>query len=600
MRKIFTLSLTLLFAAGLFAQKPEGVIKKIEGDMVAPVIDGEVDDVWSQANVYNIDKNFQSELPTLPTLNPQTETVWKALYDEDGMYILLIVHDDVYYPSWVAGGDSWMFDKPEIYFDVNYVLQDGGGCVGGYNAGHYQFAPEMTEANHLGGEQSLTDGSNVKYAFKVDDPNYVTEYYVPFAFLNDKDGAPIDLTAEIGFDVTIIDRDPGDASRKRSVWSNVGAINEAWANMDDAGIITFEGAEPPIYVESIELSVDGNITQDNQTLQINALVLPEDATVKTLKWFVEPEGTTGRVSISTDGVITPILDGDVVIYATSMDGFVFSNEITVSISGQKVTLPEVSIVKNGYMDMVEESGMPTYWGTWVDGAVPEVGDAYGTPPTVVDGVAVLNSTGSHSSENWHYQFNQANLTGLPDIPYVVSFVAWSDNDRPICFDFEDTSGNNYNRYGASSDPDANGGRSEWTFPVTTTPTRYTFHVTFDQMVETTVQKIQFMISQATGTVYLDSVTVVSEADLEKVNSTSVQQLGIEQFELYPNPVEKNLHIKLSTPNTKVVIYNSVGVVMEEVEVAGTHRKFDVSRYAQGLYFVKAKNTVKKFIKNKNN
>jgi hypothetical protein len=141
--------------------------------------------------------------------------------------------------------------------------------------------------------------------------------------------------------------------RNRAVWANVGTINESWANMDDAGLITFEGAEAPVYVDEVNLSVEGAITVDNQTLQIVAEVLPEDATVKTLKWFIErTDGGIAKARISTDGVLTPVVDEEVKIYATSMDGFIESNEITVSITGQTATIFELSYIKNGNFDNV--------------------------------------------------------------------------------------------------------------------------------------------------------------------------------------------------------------------------------------------------------
>ncbi len=585
MRKLFTLFLGLMFVSGVFAQKPEGIFKKAS---VAPVLDGQIDEVWSEANEYFIDKNFQAEVPTLPTVNPQTETSWRGLWTDEGVYVLLKVMDDAYYPNYVAGGgNDYEYDKTEIYFDVNsYDLQDGLGCQSGAagNKGHYQFAPSFTATNTTG---EVVEVDGYKYAILVEEPNYVQEYFVPFSKFVQKEGMGIDMPGNIGFDVTIIDREVGDAARKRSVWSNVGAINEAWANMDDCGIITFDGVGDVVDVSSISLA-GGSITEDNATFQVVATILPENASNKNLKWSIAPkEGSTGRASISSTGVVTPIMDGVVVVTAMAMDASYEEATCEIVISGQKVTMDEVNLIKNGNFDLFNETTFaPTEWGNWVDG------DTYGTAPVVTEGVAVLNSTGAHASENWHYQFNQSNLTAFPDIPYIVKFVAWADNERNICFDFEDTSANNYNRYGVSSDPESNG-RSEWTFPVTTEPKWYTFHVTFDQMVETTVQKIQYMISQATGTVYLDSVSLISEADMGLV---PVIQNKAETFNIYPNPVDTKLHVTLPSAGEKVAIFNSLGIKLEEVVVPGTHHVFDVSRYSRGLYFVKSKDTVVKFVK----
>ncbi len=579
MRRLFTLFLGVLMVSGVFAQRPEAVIKKAA---VKPVIDGIFDDVWATTDSNSIEKPYTG---TVPTLGEPGETYWKALWDEDGFYLIVNVTDNEYFPNYVKGsGNPWDYDKPEIYFDVNYILEDAQGPSSS-NSGHHQVAPDMTLAKEDG--VLTTESNGRQHAFKVDKPNYVAEYFVPWSSLTDREGIEVDKTNVVGFDVTINDSDPEDDTRRRAVWSNDGTVGEAWVNMDDCGWITFEGAEAGTLIEKITLQ-GGSITEDNGTFQVAATILPENASNKNLKWTVATkEGSTGRASISSTGLVTAIMDGVVVVTGAAVDGSYEDATCEIVISGQKITVDEINIVKNGKFDLFDEvTFAPTSWGNWVDG------DTYGTVPVVTDGVAVLNSTGAHASENWHYQFNQTNLAGMPDIPYIVSFVAWADNDRNITFDFEDTSANNYNRYGVSSDPQSNG-RSEWTFPITTDPTRYTFHVTFDQMVETTVQKIQFMLSQATGTVYLDSVSVVSEADMGLV---PVLQNKAETFQVYPNPVDTKLHVTLTSAGEKVAIFNSLGVKMEEVVVPGTHHVFDVSRYSKGLYFVKSKDTVVKFVK----
>jgi hypothetical protein len=583
MRKFFTLSLILLFVSGIFAQKPVGVIKKIEGDMVAPLIDGEVDDVWENANVYNIDKNFQSELPTLPTLNPQTETVWKALYDADGIYILLDVKDDAYYPSWREGGNSYELDKPELYFDVNYILEDGGGCTSNPNgSGHFQVDVAMSEANYLGGEQTQADWG-VKYAFKVDDPNYVAEYFVPFSWLKNADGGPIDITQDVGFDVTIIDRDPGDAARKRSVWANIGGINESWANMDECGIINFEGAEPPVFVESIEISVDGDITEDNQPLQINAIVLPEDATDKTVIYKIL-EGSTARATIS-NGVITPITDGVLIVGATDGTQFVDweANAITVNISGQKVTRFEVSYIKNGDFDVINEETLAP-GAPWSGGS------------TVVDGVLNITNTNGQGVNPWDWTISQRlNIPQeLKNDPFVLQLKMWISEADTFDVDIEHI-GDDYTRFGLTPDPRSSNGQSQWRFELTTEPTWYTLEITDFSLMDDRPQGFNLFAGLTNNTVYIDSVSLVSVADLDLI-WTSSEVNRLETFDVYPNPATDKLHVNLSTPNTKVVIYNNVGIMMEETVVSGTHHIFDVSRYSPGMYFVKAKNSVVKFIR----
>ena len=66
--------------------------------------------------------------------------------------------------------------------------------------------------------------------------------------------------------------------------------------------------------------------------------------------------------------------------------------------------------------------------------------------------------------------------------------------------------------------------------------------------------------------------------------------------VYPNPADQELNIVLRTENSMVLIYNSVGVKMDEVLVSGTEHNFDISSYPAGIYFVRTDNAVSKFIK----
>jgi hypothetical protein len=80
--KIFTLFIFAVFAAAAFGQynNQTAVIQKSE---VAPEIDGVIDDLWADVEVHFIDLNFQTELPTLPTLLPSGETTWQMVWVPD-------------------------------------------------------------------------------------------------------------------------------------------------------------------------------------------------------------------------------------------------------------------------------------------------------------------------------------------------------------------------------------------------------------------------------------------------------------------------------------------------------------------------------------
>ncbi len=589
MRKIFTFLMCVMFASVAFGQLPTDVIMKTD---TKPVIDGVLDDgIWDVATVNAIDKPFTGETPTLG--NPG-ETNWRALWDNDGIYVFITVTDDVYMPVYDHTGNSYEYDHAEIYFDTNYILEDGLGPQtdgNGNGNGHYQFADNISTGIDDGTMQTRSDG--VQYAMLNDGTNYTEEYFIPFTKLITGAGGMMDKTQEIGFDVCIIDDDVADTPdspvRNRAVWSNDGSItSENWVDMDQAGRITLDGAEPGIFVDAITISVDGDITQDNQTLQINAVITPEDATDKTVKYKIL-DGSTARASISKTGLITPITNGVLIVGATDATDYVDwdANAITINISGQKTTRFEVSYIKNGDFNVVDTSDT----GEIIPGA-PWSGGS-----TVVDGVLNITNTNGQGVNPWDWTVGQnVNIPAeLKNDPFVLQLKMWIS--EPDTFDVDlELIGDDYLRFGNTTDPHSADGRSQWRFELTTEPTMYTIDITDFSGMDDRDQKFNLFAGLTNNTVYIDSVTLVSVADLENVVWTSAPERAMQAFKVYPNPASSKLNIDLPTANTKVTIYNSVGIMMEETVVPGTHHVFDVSNYNKGLYFIKANDTVVKFIR----
>jgi hypothetical protein len=213
-------------------------------------IDGKPDDaIWSLIDPVPITGKFNDE-------NPTVTASFKMFYTDEFIYLLLDVEDDVHHPAWIAeSSETWMFDKVEVYFDVNDVLKDGNGpaYTNGYMApGHYQMAPTFEEGSYeipylptgvLYG--SLSSEVFVAYALKADNKSYTIEYEFPMAaFKNDRDenldlNAFKGLPAGMGFDVVVIDNDNDGAGRKRAVWKNEGP-DESYINMDGCGVIVFD------------------------------------------------------------------------------------------------------------------------------------------------------------------------------------------------------------------------------------------------------------------------------------------------------------------------------------------------------------------------
>jgi hypothetical protein len=101
----------------------------------------------------------------------------------------------------------------------------------------------------------------------------------------------------------------------------------------------------------------------------------------------------------------------------------------------------------------------------------------------------------------------------------------------------------------------------------------------------------FPATRTSGTtVYLDNI--------EKMDMTAVTGINVKShIKVYPNPVVDVLNVTFPSAKAEVSIYNSLGLLVESAIFMGKEARFDVSRYAPGLYFVKVNDgSVVKFVK----
>ena len=238
MRKIYTLFFACIFAVAAIGQ--ETILKLPAGCQFG--IDGVVDDFWADVDAYNIELNFQSELPTLDLCT------WQAVWNDTVIIVLVTTEEDNYCPAWCSGAADWQSDKPEIYFDVNVgALDDGVGPSAAPN-GHYQIAPppSQTAIDTVSGLTSGQGPSWFYFGYVIDDPDETWEFATMIDSLYSSDlVTALDPSAApvIGFGATFIDRDEGDTDRKRAVWQNIGTVDESWVTMDECGEITFSTDE---------------------------------------------------------------------------------------------------------------------------------------------------------------------------------------------------------------------------------------------------------------------------------------------------------------------------------------------------------------------
>lgn len=254
MRKIYTLFVACIFAVAAISQ--ETILKLPDGCAIN--IDGVAEDFWADVDAYNVELNFQSELPTLDLCT------WQAVWNDSVIIVLVTTEEDNWCPMWCSGAADWQSDKPEIYYDVNVgALDDGVGPSAAPN-GHYQLAPGPSETalDTANARASGQGPSEFWYGYVIDDPDETWEYAQIIDSLKSGDGVVLDPYGApvIGFGVTFIDRDEGDADRKRAVWKNIGTVDESWVTMDECGEITFSTDEVACVASGISTSKVSNFS----------------------------------------------------------------------------------------------------------------------------------------------------------------------------------------------------------------------------------------------------------------------------------------------------------------------------------------------------
>lgn len=521
-KSIILLVLGVICTTITLAQIPTALIEMCNED---PVIDGIVDDVWASANEYNISKPFSLETPTLGALG---ETTWKGLWNRKGIFLLIKVADNVF---------SLPFDKPEIWFDCNYERKDGLGASDA-NSGHYCFAPVPVKGQLSGGQFPDTLSNGIQSSYFVTDPSYLVEYFIPFSKLLDKDGFKVDVTGPIGFDISIIDNDINPPLLNRMVWANAGEINENQYNMDGAGeiVLLFTSVYPP---EKITLS-PGSITKDKGTLQMTAHLLPELSTNVKLIWTVT--NGTGKASINNTGLVTAISNGTVNVKVNVVNLPFVEASTTVTISGQTIDKDDLwndyNLIKNWNFttDL-------TNWNYELDESLSGQ-----TAPIVSDGYVSMTTSLAPNGSTRSYTLNQTGLKAEANVPYILKFKSWSSAPRTNSLVFEDSPENHYARYGSTfSDSWSLDGRSEWVYETTTEPSWFTLHVVFDHMVPTTVQKIQWNLSTANATTYIDSILLVKEIEGEPpLPNTSYLTLSTNDISLTETEASSTVNITSNT------------------------------------------------------
>ncbi len=177
----------------------------------------------------------------------------------------------------------------------------------------------------------------------------------------------IDQTLQMNVDVL-----PINAANKDVTWSVINGTGNATINStgylrgNELGTVTVkatandasgtEGSllitvtEPPVLVTGITLTAAGSVTNviNGQTLQINADVLPLNATDKSINWSLT--NGTGSAMIDSNGLLTAITVGNVTVRATANDAS--GVEGTMKLTVDPLLVTGISVTGTGSATML--------------------------------------------------------------------------------------------------------------------------------------------------------------------------------------------------------------------------------------------------------
>ncbi|MBN2018842.1 MAG: tetratricopeptide repeat protein [Sedimentisphaerales bacterium] len=190
-----------------------------------PVIDGNEDGVWAGANSYKI----ANSLFVPPSSPNDLSASYKAMWDENNLYVLVDVADDVLKND--SGPDQWWFDDSvEVYIDADNSKsnQYDNDDV------QYHFSWDRTRPT-MGVLDEHGRTENIEFVIVTTPAGYRTEIKFPWATLGRKPATG----AVIGLDVMVNDDDNGGERDRKIAWH--AKRDNAWQNPQEFGNAALAG-----------------------------------------------------------------------------------------------------------------------------------------------------------------------------------------------------------------------------------------------------------------------------------------------------------------------------------------------------------------------
>jgi uncharacterized protein YjdB len=207
-------------------------------------------------------------------------------------------------------------------------------------------------------EQAAT-GVTIGNPVATDEEEGTLYYYINygnFVYINDIRLIPFEMDVETG-EIRVFDPNGLIIAERDSFYLQVTA-HDGYSQTPQATVLIRVTNETVVPVTGITVTAEGSNTSIDTpagTRQLSATVEPANATIKSVYWLVE--NGSGEASVNSEGLVTAMKDGDVVVKAISKDGSGTYGQIVITITGQpsSVTSPEYSSLVKIYPNPVTGS-----------------------------------------------------------------------------------------------------------------------------------------------------------------------------------------------------------------------------------------------------
>lgn len=324
-----------------------------------------------------------------------------------------------------------------------------------------------------------------------------------------------------------------------------GGTSSYGLGIDEFSLEAIANATPPTSITvTTQNSTPAEITTSGGTLQLAANILPLEAN-QNVSWSIT-EGNT-LATISSTGLLTAIMNGQVKVRATSVIDNTIFGEIQIQLSNQ----PLVYCTPN-FSQGTEPITLVEFAGISNTSPASTSGPAYENFTSIVGNVRVGNT----------YPIRLKGNTNGSYSGYFKVYIDWNNNGT-----FEDSEGQSLGYLSNSSGEDAVELNAEITVPATATIGSIRMRV---------LKKYQSSTIPACNT---DSYGQAEDYTLNIEENLSVGGFDKTNFKLYPNPTNGIVNLLTDLEIKEVKIYNQLGQLVSIQKTS----QISLSDVANGIY-----------------